>query len=242
MREKPNQVFGNSEGDGENRRRFLSRHAKEEERHFLEKLEQKIKRGEQFEKAMLTDRDLREYEKFLQLNAQELEGKEILDLGSGEFQKFGRQLTRQFPDTKVTCLDASLAKRHADFLLREDQRKQKLNLSAALFTKLPFKNNSFDIVLSLYGTLYLTTPESKKENIKEIIRVLRNGGEARLYPYYNRTNEAILDEIANASGIRCNLIERALPAAHGKDHFSSALRKMSYCGDDGLLVIKKGFI
>ncbi len=241
MRENASGVFSENGSDGEIRRRFFNRVKKEEEHSFLKRLEERIKIGEQPEKAILTDRDLREYEKFLQIDAKELEGKKILDLGSGEFQKFARRLTRRFPDTEVVCLDASLARRRSDFLLSESQRGQKMNLVSALFTKLPFQNNSFDVVLSLYGTLYLTTPESKKANLEEIARVLKSGGEARLYPYFHRPYDAPLDEIANSCGVSCEIIRRAqlLPASRGKDHFSDAMRKMSAFGNEGLLLVKK---
>ena len=241
MRENLNQVFSDNsdnENNDENRRRFFIYGAG---RYSGRESEEKIRRGEQPEKAMLTDRDLWEYEKFLQIDAGELAGKTILDLGSGEFQKFARQLAHRFSDTKIICLDASLAKRHGDFLLSESQRARKINLISALFTKLPFQSNSFDAVFSLFGTLYLTTSESKRVNIGEIARILKPGGAARLYPYYDRPYDAPLDEVAAACGVSYEIIPHSpsLPALRGKDHFSEAMQKAGAYGNEGMLILKK---
>jgi len=79
---------------------------------------------------------------------------------------------------------------------------------AAIGQELPFPNASFDRVLGLFSVTRYTRPEENKEAAlrwaMEVVRVLRDGGEARLGPIYldkQYTREVytdIADEIQRA--------------------------------------------
>lgn len=155
---------------------------------------------------MITDRSLKEYLELLDLNIEELKGKKILDLGSGRLQRFPRELLQKIEDkAEVVGLDITLKEEERRKEIKEAQpylyNSDKLGLIAASFLQLPFQDNSFDLVLSLYGMpLYLTSEDEKKskENIRrsvmEILRVLKPGGEARIFPSNDYLEQVLREE------------------------------------------------
>jgi len=157
-------------------------------------------------KIMITDRSLKEYLELLDLNIEELKGKKILDLGSGRLQRFPRELLQKIEDkAEVVGLDITLKEEERRKEIKEAQpylyNSDKLGLIAASFLQLPFQDNSFDLVLSLYGMpLYLTSEDEKKskENIRrsvmEILRVLKPGGEARIFPSNDYLEQVLREE------------------------------------------------
>ncbi len=157
-------------------------------------------------KIMITDRSLKNYLELLDLNIEELKGKKILDLGSGRLQRFPRELLQKIEDkAEVVGLDITLKEEERRKEIKEAQpylyNSDKLGLIAASFLQLPFQDNSFDLVLSLYGMpLYLTSEdeEMSKENIRrsvmEILRVLKPGGEARIFPSNDYLEQVLREE------------------------------------------------
>lgn len=155
---------------------------------------------------MITDRSLKEYLELLDLNIEELKGKKILDLGSGKLQRFPRELLQKIEDkAEVVGLDITLKEEERRKEIKEAQpylyNSDKLGLIAASFLQLPFQDNSFDLVLSLYGMpLYLTSEDEKKskENIRrsvmEILRVLKPEGEARIFPSNDYLEQVLREE------------------------------------------------
>ena len=135
------------------------------------------------------DNDLKTYESMLGFDRKSLTGKQILDLGAGETDRLAR-------DLKAAEIDANVIGLSPDFTTSSIMRPHRLlpewkrNAVQGIAQRLPFKNESFDIILGLYSvTYYSWYPEQVKAWTSEIRRVLRDGGEARLGPVY-RDDEA----------------------------------------------------
>ena len=144
-------------------------------------------------KISLTDKGgLKYYEAKLRLTQEDLAGKNILDLGSGQESRFAQDVREQFPGTNVISLDYSFDRLpRQEFGLEpiraeeaESREKTKdLTRVRGLFTKLPFADNSFDTVVSSGAMpLYLTNLEQIEEAFSEVIRVLKQGGKAHIGP------------------------------------------------------------
>jgi demethylmenaquinone methyltransferase/2-methoxy-6-polyprenyl-1,4-benzoquinol methylase len=90
----------------------------------------------------------------------------LLDLGTGTGD-LAREALTQFPRAKVTAADFTLE------MMRVGQKTGKLNFSSADALRLPFKDASFDAVIS--GFLMRNVIDLQK-GIEEQFRVLKNGG------------------------------------------------------------------
>ena len=128
-------------------------------------------------------RDLTDYKEFLGFNEKELEGKTVLDLGSGSQEKLTRDLREAGIKANVVSLnpDYTIPKYRKIINRQEDCQKKSI---ASVAQALPFKDSSFDLILGLESiTMYedaLEKPLNAEAWSKEIARVLKPGGEARL--------------------------------------------------------------
>lgn len=149
------------------------------------------------EGSLKTERGVEEYKCLLQLLDEDLEGKKILDIGSGPSHKFGTEAEKKYKDTKVVSLDYSFDQsklEYQDDFDHSPRGKLKIDdkspgntrgemLVKGFFTRLPFKIGSFDLVVSSAAIpLYLSKEEEISKAIEEVIRVLKEGGKARLGP------------------------------------------------------------
>ncbi len=128
--------------------------------------------------------NLQNYEKALHLNREELRGKTILDLGSGRLELFSRQLKTTGIDVTVISLNPELKDdRHRDAVTRiPDWVKKSVS---GMAHGLPFRDAVFDRVFAVKSITYYTrTSEAAEQAIKEIVRILKPGGEAILCPLY----------------------------------------------------------
>ena len=157
-----------------------------------------VNEQESAEASLKTEGGLNYYESHLQITDEDLRNKEILDLGSGPTTLFAKEAEERIPGAKITSLDFSFDKSRLeehgnDF--NDPRSGWKLERSEAegktggdrkvsgLFTNLPFRDESFDLVVSSGAMpLYLTNPEQIKEAFREVARVLRQGGKAHLGP------------------------------------------------------------
>lgn len=125
------------------------------------------------------------YETELGFNRKELEGKTVLDLGSGAVENFSRELKKSGIKSNVISLNP-------DYLFKEvremainkpDWQKKSV---AAVAQELPFQDNSFDFVLALNSISLYANPRQNKEAtrlwLNEIKRVLKSGGKAIISP------------------------------------------------------------
>ena len=139
--------------------------------------------------SLTKDRDLAEYEKCLHFTDQDIEGKRVLDLGSGPNVTFAKEVSVKLPGTKVVSLDFDFNRaRRSEFGLENtrgdrEESTHDLQREEGLFTKLPFRSGSFDVVVSFGAMpLYLDTPDRIREGFQEVVRVLKSGGKAFIGP------------------------------------------------------------
>lgn len=126
---------------------------------------------ESAELSLKTNRGLYEYKILLRITDEDLRGKTILDLGSGQQQKFATEV-RERLDARVFSLDVDL----------KDPGKKPAGV-IGLFSKLPFVDGSFDLVVSVAAMpLYLHSKSEMENAFQEVVRVLRRGGKAILGP------------------------------------------------------------
>lgn len=145
----------------------------------------KVNRREMWQETLITSqRSFESYERLLGFSEQELEGKTILDLGAGANLALAEGAKERNIDAAVTSLNPQLAEKEKFFgeHLREKAKGERA--IAGIAQALPFRDAAFDRIYSLYSVpLYLPTEEKEyRLAFEEMIRVLKPGGEAVLFP------------------------------------------------------------
>lgn len=154
---------------------------------------------EQALRSAATDRSLESYLEDLGLDLSDLKGK-VLDLGSGRGENFSRQasikgievisvnpmlVTTRERNTRKDLIENYDVPNNIVFPFENFKRipDQKRSI-AALAQDLPFQNESFNTIVSLYAVPLWLSQNSKSLMIvfKEIYRVLKPGGKAFLGP------------------------------------------------------------
>jgi len=139
-------------------------------------------------------RDLADYKEFLGFDERRLAGKTVLDLGSGSKEKLAGELKKAGVEANVISLNPDYSLKKYRRIINDQENWQKKSVAAVAQT-LPFKDASFDVILGLESiTMYedaLDKPESAKSWAKEIARVLKSGGEARLGEILGMKGEAV---------------------------------------------------
>lgn len=138
------------------------------------------------EKLTVSDRGLKDYLRLLEVSPEYLRGKKILDVGSGKTERFskeakewGADVYSVNPEHRGRSQREKVKKR---FLFFRDPRWQKKSV-AAVAQELPFKDNSFDMVTSLSSVpFYIISEEGKRAAIREMTRVVKQGGEIFIAP------------------------------------------------------------
>lgn len=184
----------------------------------------------------ITDRGMTDYQRDLGINVKALKGKAVLDIGAGygvfqeECQKIGIYAIALDPAYRNPAKGGDRFESH---LKAARNRKGKVS---GVNEALPFKENSFDVVLSncsSFHYLYHNYPrhshryEMAKLMFEEIIRVLRPGGEARIAEVRQRSKDRnfyheLLKEIAENyySGISWEFVTAMIPwKTEGKKRF-----------------------
>lgn len=131
----------------------------------------------------LGGRGLNDYEEFLGFDRSNLEGKTVLDLGSGAWEKLTSELKKTGVKAKVVSLNPDYVLGKYRNIIGNQKSWQKESV-AGVGQALPFSDESFDVILALESITYYEDAlhESASAQIwpKEIARVLKKGGEARL--------------------------------------------------------------
>jgi len=131
------------------------------------------------------ERGLELYEIYLGFKKEELEGKDVLDLGSGETEKFERELKEAGVSANVIPLNPDYSAGSFKNKLETTPGWQGKTVAASA-QEMPFKEESFDRIFALYSVTVFSHPflhpEEAKKWMSEIARVLKPGGEARLAP------------------------------------------------------------
>jgi len=140
-----------------------------------------------FEDASLSDRPFEAYEKIFGLTKNGLEGKTILDLGSGASELFKRGADERGIKASIISVNPKLGP-NDERGLKVRKASSKKNALAAIAEALPFKDESFDMILSLAGVPLWLPPreEDYAEAFREVARVLKSGGVVKFYPINRR--------------------------------------------------------
>lgn len=173
------------------------------------------------------------YESVLEIQPEEWKNKKILDLGAGA----KGALAEDLKDRGINAEVVSFSLHYTDKNIAGEQDIPKV---AGDVIALPFKDGSFDLVVSVLAIPhYLNSYEEFETVLKEIKRVLKENGEARFWPL---SRESIsldgryvipikeLNEFAKNSGIEIEIKNPEKGEGWGKGGNE---------GVDAILVIKK---
>ncbi|RJQ34345.1 class I SAM-dependent methyltransferase [Candidatus Parcubacteria bacterium] len=141
-----------------------------------------------------------EYLHQLNIRTENLEGKRVLDLGSGSNLNLARQLPEEGIQAEVISFSPGFyhGKTWNERAERADEART-LTV-AGMAEELPFADGSFDTVLAFYVTIYLQDSKRIEIAISEMIRVLKPGGAAYIGPIF------VLDPVRKVRGIDTNTI------------------------------------
>ncbi|MEK9181065.1 MAG: class I SAM-dependent methyltransferase [Patescibacteria group bacterium] len=147
------------------------------------------------------ERGLDSYEAYLGFVREQLEGKDVLDLGSGETELFSRELKDAGVTANVVSLNPDYSKERYRKKINSIEGWQKKSV-AATAQSLPFKDESFDYVFGNHSVTVFASPtvtefhpepegaaRIAKQWALEVARVLKPGGEIRLAPIYIKEYE-----------------------------------------------------
>lgn len=178
------------------------------------------------------------YERNLEINPEHWEGKKILDLGAGVKGAFAEDLKRRGINAEVV----SFSLHYTDKEISGEQEKE-IPKIAGNTLNLPFKDNTFDLVVSVLAIPhYLNSYEEFEAVLKEIKRVLKENGEARFWPLSRETprlNGRVvipndrLTEFLSKSGLEFEIRNPEAAAGWGKGGNE---------GVDAILVVRKSSI
>ena len=134
-----------------------------------------------------TDRSFDEYLDLLGITAGNLGGL-VMDIGTGKSELFAREAQKKGIDVVSVSpmLSEEQARRSSSQAMKEDV-SYKRKAVAALAQVLPFKDNCFDSIVSVFSIPHYLDPDDLSIVFKEILRVLKPGGKAFLSPIFNIT-------------------------------------------------------
>jgi len=136
-----------------------------------------------------------------------LKGKKILDIGSG-LNQFAQDLKQENLDitsldmfytltseqreevfSELSPEDSEAIKKNLDRMVAEDKGS---HLVGGRAESLPFIDGAFDVVLAEYSMPhYAESRKNVQDFFFEVVRVLKSGGEARIYPMFIRPGRNI---------------------------------------------------
>jgi ubiquinone/menaquinone biosynthesis C-methylase UbiE len=130
-----------------------------------------------------TDANLLVYQHNFDLSLEDIEGKNILDLGSGKKETFSKEAAVY--GAKVSSLNPRLNKWWVRMQAKNfglDPYWQNKSV-AGRAQELPYKTDSFDIILARWSVPALLRDDQEKLSaFVEMIRVLKDGGKIFIYP------------------------------------------------------------
>jgi SAM-dependent methyltransferase len=146
------------------------------------------------EGSLMTERDLNGYMKYLEVTIDEITGwGNILEIGSGTEQNFAKEIKEKGYGSKVISIDPRLALPESEDLggMFPEEHEARLrgrknpepNTIAAFAQNLPIASDSVDAILASRSVpLYISSQKDMDSVLSEMCRVLRGGGEIRIYP------------------------------------------------------------
>ncbi len=132
----------------------------------------------------MTNRSFESYLRGLQLVEQDLAGKMILDIGAGG-RGFAKGAEEEVINASIVSLDPHYANMGVyESIIMRDSTPQVDSLTVAgKGESLPFADNSFDLIVANYSMPFYTQSKLQvKEYFEELKRVVKPGGEIRIFP------------------------------------------------------------
>lgn len=187
------------------------------------------------ENIPMGENDSRFYEGVLRVRSEDWKHKKILDLGTGKGGIFDADLKRRGINADIISFSLHLKDKRCAKLPPHLKREVTTKVAGNALA-LPFKDSSFDMVVSVEALpYYLNSLSEFQELVKEIKRVLKRGGEARMWPLskaegadWRAWRKSELKEIFKDSGLEMEI--KNPKAGFGKDGVE---------GSDALLVLRK---
>lgn len=152
-------------------------------------------RHQYWEKSQITHRPYEAYELFLGFKVEDLHDKDILDLGSGGKEEFGEGIKEKGIKARVISVNPKLGSGNLEGAKARSESTRE-NVVAAIAQELPFKNKSFDLIMSLDAVpLYLSSKDETEylKSFTEMDRILRDGGIIKIYPIRSFEKEPSTD-------------------------------------------------
>ncbi len=150
----------------------------------------------------LTDNDLEDYCRYFNLKPEELMGNKILDLGSGKLERFSKEASVY--NAEVVSLNPALQQENVRDWAKEEIIKDGALLEwqkksvAGRSQELPFKDKSFDKIVSLFSSPYYIDSKNGKLNaVKEMARVIKDNGIIYIGPKTIENEQNIEESILN---------------------------------------------
>lgn len=122
----------------------------------------------------------------------------IVDLGSSEGQALSRDVKKLGLENKVISLDPTLgfSKGERGKIATVRRQNARSDTIAAFAEELPLKSESVDAVFALFSVPYYSMNERDDLlSISEMIRVLKPGGEIRIFPYNYSNHPYVLEHL-----------------------------------------------
>lgn len=161
----------------------------------------------EIKRSEITGRTFDEYCGILSFSKDGLEGKTILDVGSG-LSDFTRKAKRY--GANVIKVDGAYS--IDDGILFSPWERE--DAIGAVAQYLPFKNNIFDETIAVYSLYHIKTGLAK--TIQEMIRVTKPNGKIRIHPVYNIgftytfKKEPALSLIEDIDGANTLIVDKSL--------------------------------
>lgn len=155
--------------------------------------------------ALMTERNLDDYMQYLDVTVGEINrwGK-IVEIGSGTEQDFAKEIREKGYGSKVISIDPRLAlsestdlsgmfPEEAEARLR-GRKNPEPNTIAALAQNLPIASGSIDAILASRSVpLYISSQKDMDSVLSEMYRVIKDGGEIRIYPVAEGTKKLMIE-------------------------------------------------
>ena len=155
----------------------------------------------QVETMTITDRGLKDYLRHLEISIDQLKDRTVLDIGSGKEGKFAREASKAGINVVSINPELAISKKLRTSINNRVKRflgliKEKPPVAvAAKDTGLPFPDEKFDVVISLFSVPhYLSNTDNFAVGLKEMMRVTKKGGSIYL-KYKSRDDFLFENEI-----------------------------------------------
>lgn len=163
-----------------------------------------------------TDRSLDKYVDILEIPKGELEYSVILNLGSGAYQQFSRDVKNRVYSSRVISIDPSLGLSrkqdvlnfHQHYSARERRKDAQPLTLIADSQALPLEDESVNRLYALYSVPQYVYEAETKQSLLEMTRVLKTNGIARVYPVFENQINDVQDALGGIPGIGIELKQK----------------------------------